>query len=476
PEILYLQKESLMRHEAEHVNETQFPGSMEIDGVTLDLDYHFEPGHAEDGVTAIVPLAVLGQLRQAAFDYLVPGLLRDKVIALIKCLPKALRKQFVPVPGYADDFLASNYDRNRPLLDNLTEHMQKVGRVTIDRDAWQPENLPEFYHMNFRVVDADNKVLGVGRDLAQLQEELATLSEGVLAELPTSDIERDHVTQWDFGDLPEVVELEQQGLTIRAYPALVEDSADGESVSVRLFNDEAQASEAQRSGLRALFRLVARKEMKYLRKNLRHMDKIQLYYTSIGNKQSLLQDLEDAIIDEALLGEVEDIRTQALFNQRTDEAKGKLMSVANDLCDLLYEILEQYHNVAKRLQGNLPLAWFDAVKDIRQQLDCLVFEGFISSTPRHWLKQLPRYLQAINRRLDKLERGPAADKQRQGEVQKHWNKVYAQIGDAPQQALDAEWETYRWMVEEMRVSLFAQELGTSLSVSPKKLDQQAARL
>jgi len=128
------------------------------------------------------------------------------------------------------------------------------------------------------------------------------------------------------------------------------------------------------------------------------------------------------------------------------------------------------------LQGNIPLAWFDAVKDIRQQLDCLVYEGFISTTPRHWLKHLPRYLKAINLRLDKIERSVAADKQRQGEVQKHWDRVYAQIGDEPYQPLSPQWETYRWMVEELRVSLFAQELGTSLSVSAKKLDQQAALL
>ncbi|MGM0680163.1 MAG: ATP-dependent RNA helicase HrpA [Pseudomonadota bacterium] len=476
PEILYLQKESLMRHEAEHINEQQFPGSMQIDGVTLDLDYHFEPGHAEDGVTVIVPLAILGQLREASFDYLVPGLLRDKVIALIKCLPKALRKQFVPVPNYADDFLASNDDRHRPLLDNLAAHMQKISGTKIDRDAWQLDNLPEFYHMNFRVVDQDHQVLGVGRDLGQLQQELSTLSEGVLAELPTSSIEKQNITRWDFGELPEVVELEQHGLTIRAIPALVDDSEDGESVSVRLYSDPEQAAAEQRPGLRRLFRLVARKEMKYLRKNLRHIDKIQLFYTSIGDKQSLLQDLIDAIIDEALLEDIGDIRSQEGFNRRAGEAKSQLMSVANEICDRLYEILEQYHHVAKRLQGNIPLAWFDAVRDIRQQLDCLVYEGFISTTPRQWLKHLPRYLKAINLRLDKLERSPAADKQRQGEIQKHWNRVYAQIGDAPQQTLSPQWETYRWMVEELRVSLFAQELGTSVSVSPGKLDQQAARL
>ncbi len=476
PELLHLQKEKLMRHEAEHISEGQFPGTMELNGVTLKLDYHFEPGHAEDGVTVIVPLAILGQLHEQSFDYLVPGLLRDKIIALIKCLPKALRKMFVPVPNYADAFLAAGSDRSLSLIESLSAHMQKISGTAIASDAWQRDNLPAFYCMNFRVIDPDNKVLGVGRDLAYLQQTLSDLSEEVLLELPTSDIEKYHVKQWDFGDLPEVVELEQHGLTIRAYPAIVDDSDDGESVSVRLFNDEAQARAHRHAGLRRLFRLVAQQEMKYLRKNLRHLDKIQLYYTSIGNKQSLLQDLEDAIIDDALFADVDDIRLEKVFNTLAGEAKKKLVEISNETCDMLYKLLTQYHKLARCLQGNIPLSWFDAVKDIRQQLGCLIYEGFISATPRQWLKHLPRYIQAINLRLDKMEHSLAADRQRQAEVQKHWNRVYNQLSDEPEQKLSPEWETYRWMIEEMRVSLFAQELRTSRPVSIKRLDKQGELL
>jgi ATP-dependent helicase HrpA len=476
PELLYLQKEALMRHEAEHISGGQFPDTMEVNGVTLQLDYHFDPGHAEDGVTVIVPLAMLGQLREQPFDYLVPGLLRDKVIALIKCLPKALRKLFVPVPDYADDFLRTGADLSVPLIESLATHMQKASGKPIASDAWQLDNLPAFYRMNFRVIDQDNQVLAVGRDLPRLQEELSGLSEAVLSELPTSDIERENITQWDFGDLPEVVELEQHGLVIRVYPAIVDDSDTGESVAVRLFSGEAQASAQMRPGLRRLFRLVARQEMKYLRKNLRHLDKIQLYYASIGNKQGLLQDLEDAIIDYALFADVDDIRSEEAFNKLVGEAKKRLLQVANETCDMIHDIFTQHHKAARRLQGNLPLTWFDAVKDIRQQLGCLVYEGFISATPRQWLKHMPRYLAAINLRLEKLERSPDADKKRQAEIQKHWNRVYNEISDDPQQRLSPAWELYRWMVEEMRVSLFAQELKTSMPVSIKKLDKQSELL
>ena len=470
PELLYLQKETLMRHEAEHINEAQFPTSMEVNGVSLKLDYHFEPGHVEDGVTAMIPLAILGQLHEQSFDCLVPGLVRDKIIALIKCLPKVLRKLFVPVPNYADAYLAAGFDHKQALIDNLSTFMHKTSGTVIEADAWQLDNLPEFYRMNFRVVDANNKVLAVGRDLKAIQSELSGKSQEVLSELPTSDIEKDKVTQWNMGDLPEVVELQQQGLSIRTYPAIVDDSQDGESVSVRLFRDEEQAGVAMRQGLRRLFRLVARKEMKYMRKNLRHLDKIQLYYAAIGNKQSLLQDLEDAIIDYAMFTDEDVIRSETLFNKLADDARQNLLTVANETCDVVYEILAQHHQIGKRLQGNIPLGWFDAVKDIKQQLSCLVYAGFVCATPRQWLKHLPRYLKAINLRLEKMERAFEADKKRQAEIQKHWNRVYQYIGDQPQQTLSPEWEQYRWMVEEMRVSLFAQELKTAVPVSNKKLE------
>jgi len=476
PELLYLQKEELMRHEAEHISEGQFPGTMELNGVTLELDYHFEPGHAEDGVTVVVPLAILGQFHEQSFDYLVPGLLRDKIIALIKCLPKTLRKLFVPVPNYADAFLAAGCDRTLPLIESLAAYMQKTNRTSVTRDDWQLENLPEFYRMNFRVIDQDNKVLGVGRDLPALQQELSGKSATLMSALPTSDIEREAITEWDFGDLPEVVELEQHGLVIRTYPAIVDDSEAGESVAVRLFTDEEQARQQMRPGLRRLFRLVARQKMKYMRKNLQHLDKIQLYYASIGNKQSLLQDLEDAIIDHVLFADVDDIRSEDAFTKLADEARKNLQKVANETCDMIHLTLMQHHNVAKRLQGNIPLPWFDALNDIRQQLECLVYEGFISDTPRQWLKHLPRYLEAINRRLDKLEHSLDADKKRQAEGQKHWNRIYQHISAEPKQKLSLEWERYRWMMEEMRVSLFAQELKTSIPVSIKKLDTQSGLL
>jgi ATP-dependent helicase HrpA len=150
--------------------------------------------------------------------------------------------------------------------------------------------------------------------------------------------------------------------------------------------------------------------------------------------------------------------------------------VANETCDMLNDIFTQHHKVAKRLQGNIPLIWFDAVKDIKQQLGCLVYEGFISATPRQWLKHLPRYLEAINLRLDKLERSLDVDKKRQAEIQKYWDWVYNEISEDPSLPLYPEWELYRWMVEEMRVSLFAQELKTSIPVSIKKLDKQSELL
>jgi len=473
PELLFLQKQSLMRHEAEHIHEGQFPDTMRANGIDLRLDYHFEPGHIEDGVTVIVPVAILGQLQAHSFDYLVPGLLRDKIIALIKCLPKPLRKQFVPVPEYADEFIQSSYDVNLSLTENLSRHMRASRKIAVTAQDWQLTNLPAFYQMNYRVVDEQDRVLGASRDLNSLQHELSGMTDSVIAALPTSEYEKENQSCWDFGDLPDVVELDKQGLTIRLYPAIVDDSDDGESVSVRLFNDEDEAWSYHWAGLRRLFRLTTRQEMKYLRKNMRHMQQMQLHYASIGNKDSLLQDLEDAIIDSALFAETDEIRSQDLFNTLAENARKNLITIANDICDSVHEALMQYHQIGKRIQGNIPLTWMHAIKDIRQQLACLIYSGFISATPAKWLQHLPRYLQAINLRLDKLERSVDADSKRQAELQTHWDRVYQQLIDEPDQWLEPEWETYRWMIEEMRVSLFAQALRTALPVSAKKLEQQA---
>ena len=468
-EILFLHKQDLMQHDAGHISEAQFPASMQVNGVLLNLEYHFEPGHVLDGVTAIIPLAVLGQLQPVMFDWLVPGLLRDKVIALIKSLPKAIRKSFVPAPDYANAFLQSAMDQSVPLANSLAAYLQKQGGVAVPVSAFQWDNLPEYYRMNFQVVDPQGKMLGTGRDLARLQSELSELSESVFTALPAHDIEREHVTQWDFGDLPQVIELQQQGVTIRAWPALVDE---GESVAIRLFNDERQARQQMQQGLRRLFRLTATQQTKYLSKNLPHLEKMLLHYSSIGDRASLVRDLENAIIDSALFYESSDIRSERQFHTCSETACRNLMQVANDICNMVNDILNEHHQLAKRLQGNMPLAWFDASKDIRQQLACLVYPGFISATSQRWLAQLPRYLKAINVRLEKLQRAPAVDKQRQRELQAHWNHVFQKIGDEPGMALGMEWETYRWMVEEMRVSLFAQELKTSMPVSIKKLDEQ----
>jgi len=467
-DILYLRKQDLMRHDADEISEAHFPNTLTLNGVLLNLEYHFEPGHAADGVTAIIPLALLGQLQPEMFDWLVPGLLRDKVIALIKTLPKAIRKLFVPVPDYADTFLQSVTDQSIPLVTSLAAYLQKSARIEIPVSAFQWDHLPEFYRMNFKVVDQHGKLLGAGRDLSSLQDELGDISQSSLTALPAHGIERDRVTQWDFGDLPEFVELEQQGMKIRAWPALVDE---GQHVAIRLFNNELQARQQMFEGLRRLFRLSSASQMKYLNKNLPHLEKMCLHYASLGSREKLIQDLETAIIDTALFTDANDIRKATLFNERTEIARRNLVQVANGIAQLVNDILEQHHQLARRLQGTMPLAWFDAVRDIRQQLSCLIFPGFISVTPRQWLQQMPRFLKAVSVRLEKLQRTPAVDKQRQRELQPHWDRVHHKIGVQPGVTLDPLWERYRWSVEEMRVSLFAQELKTSIPVSIKKLGE-----
>lgn len=472
PDLLFLKKDQLMKHEAKHVNEEQYPNEINIAGVTLKLEYQFEPGHSEDGVTTIVPVMLLNQIQSEWFDWLVPGLLREKTIALIKTLPKSIRKSFVPVPNYTDAYIESEPDRTLPMTTSIANYLKKVTGIQVSEDDWQMENLPDYYRMNFRIMDRDGNALGAGRDLTQLKDKFADLCDENFRVLATSNIEREGIDQWDFGDLPDTLVIDHHGLSIKAYPALVDND---DSVSIKLFSEKMAAADSMKQGIKRLFRLTSKQQMKYLRNNLPNINQMALYLAPVGEKQGLVDDLEDAILDSALFEETTDIttyiRTEEQFQRIAQRARKTLVVITNEICSIVNEVLEQYHIVSKRIKKNTTLAWFEALSDINRQLNCLVHKGFVSETTKSWLKHIPRYLKAINMRLDKLERSPAVDKQRQSEIQGHWDRMNKKL-TTNSGSLDDAWLTYRWMIEEMRVSLFAQELKTAIPVSKKKLDRQ----
>jgi ATP-dependent helicase HrpA len=328
--------------------------------------------------------------------------------------------------------------------------------------------------MYFQVVDAKGEVVKQGRDLLALQQGLAGKIEESFTAIPTSGLERDNIKEWDFGDLPEVVEIEQHGFTLKGYPALVCTGKDGAlQVALKVMDTREGARLSMRRGLACLFMLQQQKEVNYLRKNIPAIQKSCMHYASMGSCEKLKQDLVTAIVDEALLGDGSEICTEQEYKSRSMQACGQLMVVANKYGALVQEILSEHHAVVKRLKGNITPAFLLAMADIKEQLGHLVYSGFITKTPFIQLCHLPRYLKAIQRRLEKLQQGPERDRQLMAEITPLWQQYLERAGSqAGVVSADPDLEVFRWMLEELRVSLFAQELKTPYPVSVKRLQKQ----
>jgi ATP-dependent RNA helicase HrpA len=490
PQRLLLTKEYLMQRRAAEVSAEQFPDHLSVAGMRLPLSYHFEPGHPLDGVTVSVPLALLNQLRPERLQWLVPGLLRDKIIALLKSLPKALRRNFVPAPNFADACLqamSNDSPRRLPLSPRerargegslyqaLADQLLRMTGVAIPAEAWQEDALPVHLRMNVKVVAADGEtVVAMGRDVARLQREQGEQAAATFAQLPSSDFERERVTEWDFGELPAQVEFERHGMQLVGYPALVEENG---GVALRLLDSPAKAETVMRGGLRRLYMLQARERIKYLERNLPGIQGMCLHYASVGDCAALKSDLINAITERAFLGERPLPRRVAQFQDNKEAGLARLMPVANELCAWVAETLALYHALLKRLKSALRPAWLKSLSDIQEQLRHLIYPGFVSATPYAQLRHLPRYLKAVDMRLTKLERHAGRDGPLVAQVEPLW-QAYVRRAEKQRKlgVADPALEEYRWLLEELRVSLFAQELKTAVPVSVKRLRQQWAAL
>ena len=467
PELLFLTRDYLMQHSAAHICGERFPDNIIVNGLPLPLSYRFEPGHADDGVTLAVPLELLNQLRPERFEWLVPGLLEEKITALLRGLPKALRRNFVPVPDYARACVEALEPGDESLLAALSVHLRRISGETIAPETWSPQGLPNHLLMNFRVVDGAGETLETGRDLAELQQSLGSHARTSFARRPRLELEREGITCWDFGELPEMVEFERAGVPMRGYPALVDGK---DSVAIHLFDTRRAADEAMRAGLCRLFMLGLGDKMKYLRNKLPLSRNMCLHYAPIGGCEELKQDILTAVTERVFIGDAAPVRDPKAFEQRRKQAKGELLECANELCELLVEVLAERHAVARRLKGAVSPAWIHAMTDLREQLSHLIYPGFVTRTPWFWLQQMPRYLAAMELRMDKLQGGVERDQANLRQFRPLWEEYLQrreQAGGGGHH--DAALEEYRWLLEELRVSLFAQQLGTRRPVSVKRL-------
>ncbi|HET7765816.1 MAG TPA: ATP-dependent RNA helicase HrpA [Burkholderiales bacterium] len=465
PRLLFLQREDLMRHQAAGVTTAQFPPQLEMAGRSFALEYHHEPGSQRDGVTLTVPLLALNQIDAAKCDWLVGGLLREKITRLAKSLPQKLRHQLGPLPEFVEAFLAASPPADAPLAQVLARHARRELNLAIPLEAFRPETLPAHLSMNFRVVDEHGRQLAMGRNLAQLRAELGNAAGERFAEIAQAEAPSERVTGWEFGDLEEIAEIRQGSQTLIGYTGLADH---GDAVSLDVFDSAEKAREAHRAGLRRLFMLQLKDQARYIEKNLPGMQAMAMQYTAFGSADGLRSQLLAAAFDRSCMQDPLP-RTRAAFERRREEARSRVALLAQEIARLVAAILSEHSMLQKKLQqASKPFP--GPCRDVQESTARLLSKGFIERTPYERLQHFPRYLKAASLRLDKLRADPQRDARLAADISPllaQWQRE--QLKQARSGQPDARLEQFRWLLEELRVQLFAQELKTPVPVSVKRL-------
>jgi len=465
--LLFLTREYLMRHGAETVTEVQYPEQLMIDEVRLPLRYRFEPGHPLDGATLTVPLHLLNRIDEAVIDWLVPGMRREKMTWYLKALPKALRRVVVPVPDFVTEVLSISEPGKQTIAEVLAAFLTSRIGTKVGIDTWEGENMPAHLRMNICVVDDSGRELAMGRDIKALRAQLGEAAQLTFAKA-TPGIEREGIKTWDFGDLPAEITFSRNGNKLTGYPALVDND---ESVAIRLYDAEPAAEAAMRSGVLRLLRFALKEQIKQLEKGPGNFNQLALQLRGTITPDQLRDDWLKAIIDRAFIGDDPLPRTEKAFEQQKQRARTRLPAVTDALGRYLGEITTEYQLLQQRLNATGPQL-SRLGKECRAQLTELIYPGFLSKTPWDKLPHLPRYLKAIKLRLDKFGNNPERDTRHGAAVERMW-KLYRDRLEKHRKADidDPQLTEFRWLIEELRVSLFAQELKTPMPVSVKRLEK-----
>jgi ATP-dependent helicase HrpA len=503
-----------MRHEAAGVTSEAFPRTVRLGGVDCTVSYLHEPGHPRDGVTVTLPLFALNQASDERAQWLVPGMLADKVMALLKSLPQKPRARLVPLPAFAESFIARTPFGQGALLAALLGAVRERTQLDVKAADFKQEQLPPHLLMNFCVVDEQGRQLAMGRHLPALKAELSHQARGAFQALaalklgargdaggaatmpsagaasspspepvgeagrrpPTHPTQPSQThaaagatptgpfTQWSFDELPEIMEIRKGGHTLIGFPALVDG---GDHVDLEVFDEPEVAARKHREGLRRLVALQIREPLKYLEKNLPDLQKLTMLYMNLGTAQELVQQIVEVSLDRAFLLEPLP-RNAAEFTARVEQGRPRLNLIAQEVSRLALSILTEYAAAQRKLKD--AKAGKEVAEDLTQQLARLCGKHFLARTPYAQLQHFPRYLKGMVLRLDKWRADPARDAQRLAEIrpleQRYWRRVAELKG-----AQDARLDEFRWLLEELRVSLFAQELRTPQPVSVKRLEK-----
>ncbi|WP_353229894.1 ATP-dependent RNA helicase HrpA [Pseudomonas qingdaonensis] len=472
PQLLIMREEDVLAREASEVTATQYPDTLRIGDLSLALSYHFEPNHPRDGVTVRVPAPLLPSLPGERLEWLVPGLLEAKCIALVRNLPKALRKNFVPVPDFVKAALQRMTFADGSLPQALGRELLRMTGARVSDEAWAEAAAQVEGHlrMNIEVVDAQGKFLGEGRDLTELTARFVAASQAALA-VPQSAKAQQPVQAKVFAEVAQTAQQKIAGLSMTVYPALVEE---GGTVKEGRFSTQAEAEFQHRRALQRLLLQQLAEPAKFLRGKLPGLTELGLLYRELGRVDALVEDILLASLDTCILdGESSLPRDGAGLASLAERKRGHWADHAERLARLTLEILKLWHGLQKRFKGKIDLAQAVALNDIKQQLANLVYPGFVRETPGIWLKELPRYLKAVELRLEKLGSQVQKDRVWSGELSGLWAQYKARADKHAQEGKrDEQLVLYRWWIEEYRVSLFAQQLGTKVPISDKRLAKQ----
>lgn len=468
PDLLNFEKQMLIRDDARNVSKSDFPVFWYQGDHKLKLTYQFEPGEFDDGVTVHIPLAILNQIHEVGFEWLVPGLRLELLIALIKSLPKSLRRNFVPAPNYAEALLGRITDFNAPMLPSIEKELRRMSGVTIDSDSWDLNALSAHLSMTFKIIDDKNNVVAKSKKLGELKVSLQSQIEASLAML-TQQTNTENYTDWHFDDIAPIHEEKKKGYTLKAYPALVDNKT---SVTVKNFDSVTQQMQSMRMGLRRLILLNIPSPIKYLHENLPNKAKLGLYFNPYGKVLTLIDDCIAAAIDKFVDETNGQVWRKNDFEQLLSRIKADINPLVVEIAKQVELILSKHYEISKKLKGKIDINSAFAFSDIKQQLDKLVFANFVVSHGYDKLHDVLRYLNAVEKRLEKLKVDALKDRAQMLKVQaveNQFNSWFNQLSIELKLSKDV--ISIRWMIEELRVSLFAQQIGTPYPISEKRISQ-----
>ncbi|MGP1573401.1 ATP-dependent RNA helicase HrpA [Aggregatibacter segnis] len=467
PELLNFERSFLINDDAEQVSKLDFPNFWHQGNLKLKLTYQFEPGTDADGVTVHIPLPLLNQVEMTGFDWQIPGLREELVIALIKSLPKSYRRNFVPAPNYAQAFLGRAVPLEKPLLDTLIYELRRMTGVTVEAEHWNWEQIPSHLKMTFRVVDENGKKIAESMNLDELKFSLKDRVQESISAVADDGIEQSGRHIWSFAELPQCYEQKQRGFSVKAFPAIVDEK---DAVGIKLFETEFEQAVAMQQGLRRLLLLNVPSPIKYLHEKLPNKAKLGLYFTPFGRVLDLIDDCIACAVDKLIADFGGFVWNEEGFDKLRDFVRENVNEVTVDIAQKVEQILTLTHQLNQRLKGKMDFTMAFALSDMKSQISGLIYQGFVQKSGYARLPDLLRYLQAIDKRMDKLAQDVNRDRAamlRVEQVQQAYQQLLAKLPKS--KPISDEVAEIRYMIEELRVSLFAQQLGTKYQVSDKRI-------